>query len=330
MNYVTTAKLGQAFKSKEVVLFFIFIALFALMCVISPGLFLTRGNLQSMAEQLPELGIFAIAMMIVIVSGGINLSLTFNAALASIVGGLVLARMSAAGSPTVLVMAAGIATFLVVAMLCGALNAFVVATVGISPILATLGTMILFEGICLNITKGGAVSGFPDAFLWIGSARVLGLPFPMILFLLVALASYFLLERSAFGLRTYMIGCNPTATAYSGVNVPKILYGVYLFSGLLAGLAGILMASRYNSAKESYGSSYLLQSISAAVLGGTDIVGGHGKIIGTVIAVLILQTISSGLNIFGINRYLIGVIMGGILILVLAIHFLNRKDKVAA
>ncbi len=327
MRNAAIGKFIQRFKNKEAFLFLVFLLLFALMSVISPGRFLTLRNLQSMASQFPEFGIFAIAMMVVVVSGGINLSITFTAALASIVGGILLSRMSAAGIAPALVLLAAIPTMLVVALACGALNGLVIASIGVAPMLATLGTMTLFEGICLNITKGGSIAGFPDAFLWFGAGSILGLPFPLILFIVVAVASYFIMERSAFGLKAYMIGCNPTVSAYSGINVKKVLYGVYLFSGLLCALAGLLMSSRYNSAKESYGSSYLMLGISAAVLGGTDIAGGYGKVVGTVIAVMILQVISTGLNIFGVNRYIINVIMGGILILVLGLNLIGSRGK---
>ncbi len=320
----------QRFRSKEAVLFFIFIGVFAVMSILSPKTFLTWRNLQSMAYQLPEFGIFAIAMMVVIVTGGINLSITFTSALASIVGGLVLATMTASGTSPAITIIAGLATFLVVALACGAVNGFVVAGIGITPMLATLGTSTLFEGICLNITKGGAISGFPDAFLWFGNTAIFGIPFPLILFIIVVIVTYYLMERSSFGLKVYMIGCNPTVTAYSGVNVKKVLFGIYLFSALLCAFAGILMSSRYNSAKESYGSSYLLQSVAAAVLGGTDIAGGYGKVAGTVFAVMILQIISSGLNIFGVNRFVINVAMGGILILVLALNLINAGKKATA
>lgn len=283
-----------------------------------------------MAYQMPEFGIFAIAMMIVIMSGGINLSITYTAALSSIVGGLVLSKLTATGVAPWLTIFAGIATFLIVSLACGTVNGFIVADIGITPMLATLATSTLFEGVCLNITKGGAISGFPDVFLWFGNATVLGIPFPMIVFVLVVIVSYYLMERSSFGFKAYMVGCNPTVTLYSGVNVKKILHRIYLFSALLCAISGILMASRYNSAKESYGSSYLLQSISAAVLGGTDIAGGYGKILGTVLAVMIIQVISSGLNILGVNRFIINVVMGGILILVLAIDFFTQNRKARA
>ncbi|MDR2071362.1 MAG: ABC transporter permease, partial [Treponema sp.] len=144
----------------------------------------------------------------------------------------------------------------------------------------------------------------------------------------VIIAMRLFLERSGFGSAVYMTGSNPRVARYSGINVRRVLFGVYVSAGFLAAVAGILMASRYNSAKESYGSSYLLQSVAASVLGGTDINGGEGKIAGTIIAVMIIQVISSGLNIFGISRYLTNIVMGGILLLVLTIKFFaNRSPK---
>jgi simple sugar transport system permease protein len=194
--------------------------------------------------------------------------------------------------------------------------------------IATLGTSTLFEGISLTITKGGAISGFPGEFLEIGNGMLLGIPIPMILFVLVITGIHLALERSSFGSAVYMTGSNPKVSRYSGINVKWVLFRVYVIAGFLAAIAGILMASRYNSAKESYGSSYLLQSVAASVLGGTNINGGEGKIIGTIIAVMIIQVISSGLNIFGFSRYLTNIVMGGILLLVLAINFvMNRVSK---
>jgi simple sugar transport system permease protein len=318
----------QRLKTNEGILFVIFIAAFILMSILSPGRFLSRGNLQSMAFQLPEFGILALSMMLVIVSGGINLSLTFTATLSMIVGGLVMAAITTGGGPPVGALFAGIGLMLLTAFACGALNGFVVVYLGVTPMIATLGSSTLFEGISLNITKGGAISGFPAEFLEIGNGSILGIPIPMIIFIFIVLGLYLFLERSGFGSAVYMTGSNPKVARYSGINVRQVLFWVYAAAGLLAAVAGILMASRYNSAKESYGSSYLLQSVAASVLGGTNINGGEGKIIGTIIAVMIIQVISSGLNIFGINRYLTNIVMGGILLLVLTIKFfLNRSPK---
>jgi simple sugar transport system permease protein len=321
-------KIKSLLKTNEGILFVIFILVFILMTILSPGRFLSRGNLQSMAYQLPEFGILALSMMLVIVSGGINLSLTYMATLSMIVGGLAMASITKTGGVPGLALVTGIGLMVVTALLCGALNGMIVVYLGVTPMIATLGTSTLFEGISLNITRGGAISGFPSEFLEIGNGILLGIPIPMIIFVCVVIGVYLLLERSSFGIAVYMTGSNPKVTQYSGINVKRLLFFVYVAAGFLAALAGILMASRYNSAKESYGSSYLLQSVAAAVLGGTNINGGEGKIIGTIIAVMIIQVVSSGLNIFGFNRYLTTIVMGGILLMVLTIKFvMNRSSQ---
>lgn len=317
--------LVQKLKTNEGILFIIFIGSFILMSILSPGRFLRLYNLQSMAYQLPEFGILALSMTMVIVSGGINLSLTFTASLSMIIGGLVMATLSAGGVSSVFSLIAGIGIMAITAFACGALNGFVVAYLGITPMIATLGISTLLEGIGLNITKGGAISGFPEAFINIGNKSIGPVPIPMIIFIFVIILVYFILERSSFGSAVYMTGSNPKVARYSGINVKRILFWVYALAGLLAAVAGILMASRYNSAKTDYGSSYLLQSVAASVLGGTDIAGGEGKIVGTIIAVMIIQVISSGLNIYGFNRYLTNIVMGAILLLVLTIKFFTNR-----
>ncbi|GHV79989.1 ABC transporter permease [Spirochaetia bacterium] len=324
MNQTILRKL----KTNEGILFVIFIAAFILMTLLSPGRFLSRRNLLSMAYQLPEFGILALSMMLVIVSGGINLSLTYMSTLSMIIGGLAMAAITKSGGPAVAALFAGIGLMILIALLCGALNGIVVVYLGVTPMIATLGTSTLFEGISLNITKGGAVSGFPAEFLEIGNGTFLGIPIPLIILVAVIIGMYLFLERSGFGSAIYMTGSNPKVSRYSGINVRRVLFWVYVVAGFLAAVAGVLMASRYNSAKESYGSSYLLQAVAASVLGGTDINGGEGKIVGTIIAVMIIQVISSGLNIFGFNRYLTNIVMGAILLLVLTIKFLmNRSSK---
>ena len=311
--------------AKEFVLFLIFVVIFVFLSILSPDRFLSFYNIQSMAYQLPEFGILALSMMIVIVTGGINLSVTYTATLAMIIGGSAMSQIYAGGGSAGLAVLVGIVLMLVGSVACGAFNGFVIAYIGVTPMLATLGAMTLFEGISLQITNGGAISGFPIEFIKIGNGTILGIPVPMIIFLFVLAFVYLFLERSRMGNTLYMIGSNPKVSRYSGINVRKNLFFSYLIASLLAGIAGVLMASRYNSAKESYGSSYLLQAVSAAVLGGTSIVGGEGKVIGTIIAVLIIQVISSGLNIIGLNRYLTNVVMGLILIVVLSINYLTRK-----
>ncbi len=320
-------RLKSVFSSKEGVLFIIFILVVVIMTILSPRRFLSNYNLQSLAYQLPEFGILSLSMMLIIITGGINLSLTFTATLAMIVGGLAMSSLFAATSAPFLALLVGVVLMLVVAAVAGMFNGLVVSYIGVTPMIATLGAATLFEGISLNITKGGAISGFPMSFLVIGNSALLGVPLPMIIFVVILILMWLLIEKSKMGAAIVMIGCNPTVAEFSGIKVKNILFKAYLISGLLAGVAGIIMASRYNSAKESYGSSYLLQAVAASVLGGTNIAGGEGRVVGTLLATMILQVISSGLNIFGLNRYLTNVLMGFILILVLAINFITEKMK---
>ncbi|PLR66432.1 MULTISPECIES: ABC transporter permease [Bacillaceae] len=303
--------------SKESILGLIALGLITVMSFIAPG-FLSQQNINNMMFQIPEFGLIALGMMVVIITGGINLSITYTAALS----GVAIALMQSNGYPMLLSIFVGIA----VGLICGFINGFIVSKIGVSPILVTLGTMVLFEGIILSITKGNSISGFSEIYGLIGNGYYLGLvPLSMIIFILFIIVTAVLLNKSKWGRSVYMVGSNPVATLFSGINNNRVLMGVYLYSALLATIAAIIMTSRYNMAKVDLGSSYLLQSIAAAVLGGTDIQGGYGKVIGTVYAVIIFQVLSSGLNLLGVPRSIVGVIMGAILILVLLINFAKAK-----
>lgn len=307
----------QVTLSKENILGLIAIGLFVLMSISVPG-FLSSNNLTNMMFQLPEFGLFALAMMVVIVTGGIDLSITYTAALA----GVAIAILSSNGYPMIIAILGGIA----VGLLCGLMNGFIIAKIGVSPILVTLGTMVLFEGLILSITKGNSISGFSPEYTLIGNGYYLGLiPLSIIIFLFVAILTSVLLNKTVWGRSVYMVGSNPVASLFSGVNNSKVLMKVYLYSALLAAIASIIMTSRYNTVKVDLGSSYLLQSVAAAVLGGTEIQGGYGKVIGTLYAVMIFQMISSGLNLMGVPRPIVTVIMGVILIAVLIINFIKVK-----
>ncbi|MEG0650336.1 MAG: ABC transporter permease [Hydrogenoanaerobacterium sp.] len=310
----------------ELVLAAILAGLFCVIGILSPDQFLSGNNMRSMMFQMSEFGFIALGMMAVILTGGISLSIVSQAALSSIVGAFILTSPLTQASPVVGIIAA-IAACLITSAITGAFNAYFVAYLGVAPILVTLGTMTLFNGISLNFTKGGAISGFPEAYSVIGNETLLGVPIPILIYVLGVIVSYFLLERSAWGTEVYMIGCNETASRFSAINTRKALLKVYVFSGLMAGISGIIMSSRYNSAKLDYGSSYVMQSVAAVVLGGTRISGGHGTVAGTVLAVCIIQIVSSGLNILGVNRYVVDIVIGGILLVVLSIRMLFGKGK---
>ena len=312
-------------NSKEWVLFGVFILLFIFLSVLSPKNFLTIRNIRSMTFQIPEIGILAIAMMVVILTGGINLSLVTTGTLGGIISALVMSSLNDAGTPPAVAIGLAVVVSMAVSMLCGVLNGYVVSYIGAAAMMVTLGTSTLYEGLGLYLSKGNSISGFPSAFYWFGNGTVAGIPVPMIAFLAVAAATYVFLEKTAWGLSIYMVGSNRKASEFSGINVNKVTMKVYIYSGFLGSLAMIIMMSRYNSARVDYGSSYLMQTVAASVLGGTAISGGYGKVFGVVIAVAIMQIISSGLNIFGLDRSLTTVITGVILIGVLTLNFITSK-----
>lgn len=305
--------------SKESILGLIALGTFLFMALVAPG-FLSSNNINSMMFQLPEFGLLAMAMMVVIVTGGIDLSITYIAALSGVGAALMLSN------------GFGIFPAIIVAILfavaCGAFNGFIVSKIGVSPILVTLGTMVLFEGVILAITKGSSISGFPDAYSLIGNGYYFGLlPFSIVIFAIFAIITGLLLSKTSWGRRVYMYGSNEIATLYSGVNNSKVLMKVYLYAALLAAVSAIIMTSRYNSVKVDLGSSYLLQSVAAAVLGGTNIHGGYGKVIGTIYAVFVFQFIRNGMNLLGFHSALVDVVIGSILVLVLTMNFFSDKFK---
>ena len=266
-------------------------------------------------------------MMIAILTGGINLSITSGAALSGIIAAFILSANQGTQTGIWFVIlgscrrdSAGFCSPRYLEWSCYSLR-------GSGPYAGYPGKQDSLRGISLWLTRGGAVSNFPEAYYWFGNASIGPIPVPMIIFAIVAVFTYFLLERTPWGTRVYMVGSNPTAAVFSGINVKRVLLQVYIYSSVLAGLAAVIMLSRYNSAKVDLGSSYLLQSVAAVVLGGTSMAGGHGTVLGTVIAVAILQVVSSGLNILGVNRFIIEVIMGAILIAVLTVNIISARRE---
>ena len=171
-------------------------------------------------------------------------------------------------------MLAGVAVGTIV----GLINGFVIAYLGVSPILATLGTMTMCKGLSIGLTRGNVISGFPDPIVFLGNGTLMGVPVALLIFLALCVPVAVLLNKSPFGHRIYMIGSNEKATRYSGVDTKRVLLGVYVLSSLLAVVAALVMMARFNSANASYGESYLLVTILAAVLGGVDPFGGFGKV----------------------------------------------------
>jgi simple sugar transport system permease protein len=304
----------------------VLVVVLLVMLLLSPERFLKPNNLRSMAFQLPEIGILTLAMMVAMLHGGINLAAVGTANLTAIITALVIHAavpiLGAGFLPIALGLVAGFAASLLVGLLSG----FLVGYVGVSSILTTLGTMTLVNGVCIVITGGSTISRLPEPILFIGNGVLFGVPVPLIIFISCGAALSLALNRTVFGLNLYMLGTNPEATRYAGIDNARTLLGVYLVSSFFASIGGIIMMARFNSAKADYGQSYLLVTVLAAVLGGTSASGGYGKVIGVILAIVMLQMLASGLNLLGVDPFFAIAMWGAILLLVMTLkHFLRQR-----
>lgn len=306
------------------------VAVFALMALLSPDRFLSEGNLVSMAFQFPEFAILALAMTLTMMTGGIDLSVIGVANLSAVVAATLLANFAPAGIGTIESLpwlALAYATALAVGCTAGAVNGLLVSRLALPPILATLGSGLVFTGFAVALTGGSAVMGFPESVAWLGNGRLLGIPVPLIVFVLLAYALHILLTRTAFGLRATMYGANPLAALYAAIDTSRLLLRVYVMSGAFAAVAGLVIMSRANSAKADYGSSYLLLAVLIAVLGGVNPYGGRGRVIGVVLAVMSMQFLSSGLNMLQVSNFARELIWGALLIIVMLINTVDWQRR---
>lgn len=311
-------------------LLYITIFIFVVMSILAPQTFLSLRNFSSMAFQFPEFGLLSIAIMLAMLSGGIDLSVVGIANLSGIFAALIMTKLAAAevsGLALAFGLLLAVLAALLTGVLAGLLNGFLISKVGITPILATLGSMELFTGIAIVITKGYAIYGFPDIFLELGNGSILAFPLPFIVFLLYAFVFSIIMNKTSYGFKLYMMGTNEIAAKFSGLKNKLIILKTYVFSGILAASAGLILISRTNSAKADYGSSYTLQAILVVVLGGVNPNGGFGTVFGVSLAVISLQFLSSGFNILNISNFAKDFVWGALLLAVVAINYYFNKKK---
>ncbi len=288
--------------------------------------FLSAANFDSMAFQLPVLGLLTLAMLAPIISGGLNLAIIFTANISGLTLAAILNYYGGVDAPFwAFVLGAGAA--LLVGAFFGFLMGAVIAYVGAHPILVSLAMMIFLRGLGEFLTRGGDISGFPDYLKPIGHGFILGVPVPLIIFAVVAFAMHVLLSHTRHGFSVYMIGSNIDATRYSGVHTQRTLTLIYTISGLLCAIAGILMLTRFNSVRVGHGEALLLVTVLACFLGGVDPFGGFGRVVPVVLALVILQVLSSGLNLLGANQHLSTAVWGLFLIAVMVLRFVVGRVR---
>ena len=306
------------------------ILIFAVMTALSPDKFLRYYNFESIAYIFPELGLLSIAMMIAMLTGGIDLSVIGIANLSGILAGILFKKFAdetGVADTGLSVVMLGAIIALGTGLVAGALNGLLITKARITPILATLGTGQVFTGLAIVFTGGPAIVGFPDAWAFVGNGRIFGLPTPLVLFVVIAALIAFILTRTTFGMNLMLIGTNPKAALFAGLKRERMVIYSYMMTGVLASVAGIILSGRTNAAKSDYGTSYLLQAVLIAVLGGTNPAGGRGTVLGISIAVIALMLLSSGFQILRFSNHLIDLIWGAFLLLVIALNAYQGRSS---
>ncbi|MGO4689965.1 ABC transporter permease [Glaciibacter sp. 2TAF33] len=316
------ARLVEKDKNLSVLILMTVATLLVLVSLLG-GRFLSAGNLQSMSSQVSEFGFLALAMGIAMLTAGIDLSIVAAAVLAGIMGAQVmsgqLVPVTAANAPVLMVV--GIVVSLVTGLLCGLLNGILIAKLSVPPILATLGTMILFTGVSMVVTNGQSVPVAVTAFSNLGASTVANVPLIFILMVAAYLVVGFVLKRTRFGRQVYLFGENSAALRFSGVRNDRVIIMTYMLIGLLVGIAAIIMVSRVNSARVGFGESYLLQAILVVVLAGFNPYGGRGRVISVALGLVLLQSLQSAFTILQFNPYVKNLIWGSMLLLVMIVNY---------
>ena len=296
------------------------------MTFLSPA-FLTARNLLNIVRQISVMGLIAIGVTMVIITGGIDLSSGSVLALAAVVATSLAQRLDWAEikfpglDVPVLV---PIVAALVIGALCGLVNGSLIARFKIPPFIATLGMMTVARGFAL-IYSERPVSGLKESYTYIGQGEPFGIPVPIIILALVALAAHVLLNNTRFGRHIYALGGNEQAARISGINISRVKIGVYTIAGLLAGLSGLVLSSRIGSGQPGLGLGYELDAIASAVIGGTSLSGGIGTIWGTIVGALIIGVLNNGLDLLNVSAYWQTIVKGSIIVIAVIID--ERKNR---
>ncbi|TPI15703.1 ABC transporter permease [Mesorhizobium sp. B4-1-3] len=309
--------LSSAIFSWEALLVVIAVVIFAVNSFASPY-FLDPWSLSDLTFNFTEKGLIALAMALLIISGEIDLSVAAIVALASTMMGM--AVQAGAGTPVL------VAIGVVVGLGCGAFNGLLVTRLGLPSIVVTIGTMSLFRGIAFIILGDQAYKGYPESFAFFGQGYVWWVfSFELALFLVAALIYWFVLHRTSFGRQVFAIGNNPVACQFSGVRVNRIKFILFCLTGLMSGIASVLITSRLGSTRPSIAQGYELEAITMVVLGGVSILGGAGSILGVVLAAFIMGLVTFGLGLLNVPGIVMSIFIGLLLIIVIALPIVWRR-----
>lgn len=314
-------------RANNLTLLMVFLAVLAAMALMMPDRFLRMGNLQNMMRNLPEYALLAFGIMLAMTIGGIDLSGVSVLSLSGVVAAQILSRHEELGLPPTVVIVLAIAAALATAALCGLFNGVIISMAGVPAIIATLGTNGLFFGIAMGITGGHGLGGFPLEYIRIANGDLFGIPYPFIIFLVVALLLWVFLEKTSLGFKMTMLGANPTAARFSGESNRTILIKSFVIIALLAGLSAVLLTSKVATMRPNYGQQYMLLAVLLAVFGGTNPDGGFSSVLGVTLAILSLQLIATGSTFLGYTPFFRNFLYGAMLLIVMIIHFYRRTGQ---
>lgn len=293
--------------------------LVALMAMLSPY-FLSVSNFMNILLATSTIGVLAIAATFVLSSGGLDLSLGSVLGLSGVVGATLAVNL---GMPTPIAVLATIGA----GALAGWVNGFVITRGFVPAFIVTLGMLGIARGLALVISDGRVVYGLPQWMVFLGQGRPVGIPMPVIIFMVVAVIMHVVLAYTRYGRHTLSIGDNENAARTAGINVEFHRLTLYTLSGGLAGLAGLLFATRINSGDPTAGITYELTAITAAIIGGTNLFGGRGSILGTMIGALIMGVLQNGLNLLAVQSYYQQMAIGGVLVLAVFIDQYQQRQE---
>ncbi len=304
------------FRNQTLAMFLILLLMWFLLALLTPY-FLTIRNLFEITLQAAVFAIMAAGEAFVIFSGGIDLSVGSVFAFASMVGGV-----AYSGTHSIFI---SLTSALLAGAACGLLTGAFITKLNVPPFVATLGMMGIARGLALIVVNGIPIFGLEAKYLWIGQGKIFGvMPFPTVIVIVVFAVAYFLARNTKFGRFTYAVGSNREGARLSGVNIVAVTLGIYVMSGVLAAVAGIIESARLGTFQPAAGNGYELIAIGAVVIGGTSLFGGEGAILSTLVGALIVTTIRNGLNLLGVYAFWQYVVNGLIIIVAVALDQARR------
>jgi ribose/xylose/arabinose/galactoside ABC-type transport system permease subunit len=319
-------KVSRLIKHESAVLVIVLVVLIGVFSFVSKGLTTGRNNLVNILLQSSIRGVASMGQAFVILTSGIDLSVGGVGLFSALLGSLMLTQeptINILGGP---VPAAGvIPVMLFSGAVFGLLNGLSVSRIGMPPLIVTLAAWEISKGLAWRISGGFSVGLLEPSMAFVGQGEIATVPVPVIIFIVVAVISYFVLSHSTFGRSIYAVGGNPVSAWLTGINVKKVTLIVYIISGFLAGLAAVIMTGRVMSASMRTLEGLELDSIAAVCIGGVSLMGGRGNIIGVILGVVIIGVINNGMSVLGVSSAVYGVVKGAIIFAAVAIDYIRRR-----